>query len=187
VSVRYDWHDPSFVLVYKLDGEFVCMAKFQANRREFFAVSAIDDAKRKRAERRVKLREQQAELAWSELQSPVDAASLPSPGHTAISVLSTRIADVGRSAQTTLSPRAANTRTAGDKERLASGRPGAFDTASQRYEWLMRHRDEWQDGDAAWTAAYAASNDYAELRDYFESRRLGWLDDSGEEGFRSTR
>ena len=32
VSVRYDIHDPSWVRIYTLDGQFVCDARFAANR-----------------------------------------------------------------------------------------------------------------------------------------------------------
>ena len=48
VSVRYDIHDPSFVLVYTLDGDYVCEAKYEASRRDFFPTPVIDMAREKR-------------------------------------------------------------------------------------------------------------------------------------------
>ena len=46
----------------------------------------------------------------------------------------------------------------------ANGRPVSFDSAADRYEWLMQHRSAWVDDDAAWMAAYATTDDYADLR-----------------------
>lgn len=36
----------------------------------------------------------------------------------------------------------------------------------------MRNRDQWTDADGAWLRNYTASEDYADLRDYYEGR--GW-------------
>ena len=49
-----------------------------------------------------------------------------------------------------------------------------FDMPSDRYEWLMRHRDGWTDADHAWIDRYVQSDSYADLRDFYESRGMGW-------------
>jgi hypothetical protein len=36
VSVRYDIHNPNYVLIYTLGGEFVCEAQWDANRIDYF-------------------------------------------------------------------------------------------------------------------------------------------------------
>ncbi len=55
----------------------------------------------------------------------------------------------------------------------ASGRP-FFDSLGERYEWLMGHRDAWDESDRRWLQDYVASDDYEALADYYEGRGLGW-------------
>ena len=66
----------------------------------------------------------------------------------------------------------------------AAGRP-FFNYASERYEWLMQHRAEWDSEDALWVASYVEGDDYAGLVEYFAGRGLEWKD--GEVGFKSAR
>jgi putative transposase len=159
VSVRYDIHDPNFVLVYTLSGEFVCEAKWNANRIDFFPKPVIQMAREQRVAAAVKRREQQIETALRELDTPVDAGAgrvLSAPE--AVVVLPA-VMDVAA----TLVPVAAE---------LA--RPAFFDTPSERYEWLMRNREQWTDSDSTWLQTYVISDSYVDLREYFESRGLGW-------------
>ncbi len=176
VSVRYDIHDPSFVLVYTLDGDYVCEAKYEASRRDFFPTPVIDMAREKRVKAAVKRREQQIDLALRELQPTVQPAplSLPEPSTPFVAVLSIPEA----------SPPPSPTTSSGDETaQAASGRP-FFDAPSDRYEWLMQHRSEWTDQDAAWLHQYVGSDDYEGLADYYAARGLGW-DTGMEPGFKS--
>lgn len=176
VSVRYDIHDPSFVLVYTLDGEYVCEAKFEASRRDFFPTPVIDMAKEKRAKAAIKRREQQIDLALRELQPTVQPAqfSLPEPSTPFVVVPSIPEAS---------SPPSLATSSGDETAQAASGRP-FFDTPSDRYEWLMQHRSEWTAQDSAWLHQYVGSDDYEGLADYYAARGLGW--DAGmEPGFKS--
>ena len=49
----------------------------------------------------------------------------------------------------------------------------------------MRNRDQWTDADGAWLRNYTASEDYADLRDYYEGRGMGWSDAGEQPGFKS--
>ncbi|CAN7563425.1 Mu transposase C-terminal domain-containing protein [Acidovorax sp. LjRoot117] len=177
VSVRYDIHDPSFVLVYTLDGEYVCEAKFEASRRDFFPTPVIDMAREKRVKAAVKRREQQIDLALRELQTTVQPAqfSLPEPSTPFVVVPST---------PEVFSSLPLNASSEGEAVQAASGRP-FFDTFSDRYEWLMAHRDQWDASDAQWLRQYVTSDDYEGLADYYAARGLGRDDADEQSGFKS--
>ena len=178
VSVRYDIHDPSFVRVYTLEGEFVCDASFDASRRAFFPKPVIEMAKEKRARAAIKRREQQIDLALRELQPTLqeNTSSLPEP--TAPVVLVPTVEALSSSSLPSSST--------GEAVQAASGRP-FFDTASDRYEWLLQHRDQWGAGDEAWLRQYVASEDYEGLADYYAARGLGWVDAGEQPGFKSAQ
>lgn len=177
VSVRYDIHDPSFVLVYTLDGDYVCEAKYEASRRDFFPTPVIDMAREKRVKAAVKRREQQIDLALRELQSTVQPAqfSLPEPDAPFL-VVQPNVEALPSSLPSSSTDEVAQ---------AASGRP-FFDAPSDRYEWLMAHRSEWTDQDTTWLHQYVRSEDYEGLADFYVSRGLGWEKDAGTEpGFKS--
>lgn len=177
VSVRYDIHDPSFVLVYTLSGEYVCEAKFEASRRDFFPTPVIDMAREKRVKAAVKRREQQIDLALRELQTTVQPAqfSLPEPDAPFL-VVQPNVEALPSSLPSSSTDEVAQ---------AASGRP-FFDAPSDRYEWLMAHRSEWTDQDTTWLHQYVRSEDYEGLADFYVSRGLGWERDAGmEPGFKS--
>lgn len=179
VSVRYDIHDPSFVRVYTLDGEFVCDAKFDASARAFFPKPVIEMAKEKRVRAAVKRREQQIDTALRELGTTVQADtvfSLPEPSTPFVVVPST--VEVA----TTPSLSFAST---GGAAQAAPGRP-FFDALSDRYEWLMQHRDAWTTEDSTWLGKYVQSEDYEGLAGYYASRGMAW-GDVGEEPVRSAQ
>lgn len=180
VSVRYDIHDPSFVLVYTLDGDYVCEARYEASRRDFFPTPVIDMAREKRVKAAVKRREQQIDLALRELQPPVTLPSsaplsLPEPGIAAL-------ATPPNAEERAISSRTASS--ADDVAQVTSGRP-FFDAPSDRYEWLMDHRGDWTDEDRVWLREYVTSGDYESLADYYAARGLGWNDQGGQPGFKS--
>lgn len=159
VSVRYDIHDPNFVLVYTLSGEFVCEAKWNANRIDFFPKPVIQMAREQRVAAAVKRREQQIETVLRELDTPVDAGAARVLSAPEAVVVLPAVMDVAA----TLVPVAAE-----------PARPAFFDTPSERYEWLMRNREQWTDSDSTWLQTYVISDSYVDLREYFESRGLGW-------------
>lgn len=182
VRVQYDIHDPAYVLIFTTEGEFVCEAKWNANRIDYFPKPVVEMAREKRVRGIVKRREAQIDTAMRELQgAPLQAApvSLPAPA-TPLVLVPTVSTAVPLSSL-------ADKRSSDVVGEVAQATPGRpfFDTQSDRYEWLMQHRARWVDGDAAWVAAYVGSDDYAELREYFTSRGIDWQED--EAGFKSAR
>nr|WP_315237684.1 Mu transposase C-terminal domain-containing protein [uncultured Albidiferax sp.] len=163
VQVRYDIHDPNFVLVFSLDGQYVCEALWNGNKIDYFPKPVIEIAREKRVRATVQRREAQIALAMRELGNTQDAASFISP-FPIRDQASTEFVEVPADSPTP----------ALVAEASAPGRP-FFDTASERYEWLMTHRGAWTEADAAWTAQYVAGDDYASLLDYFAGRGLMWV------------
>ena len=178
VSVRYDIHDPSFVRVYTLAGEYVCDASFAASRMAFYPTPVIDMAKEVRVRATIKRRELQIDTALRELRPTVSSHnqfSLPEPSTPLVEVISTPEASPPPSLTTSSEDEAAQ---------AASGRP-FFDTSSDRYEWLMAHRDQWDAGDEQWLRQYVKSDGYEGLADYYAARGLGWDDADEQSGFKS--
>lgn len=182
VRVQYDIHDPNYVLVFTTDGEFVCEARWNANRIDYFPKAVVEMAREKRVRGIVKRRQDQIDTAMAELQGPAIApatVSLPAPA--------TPVVLVPTVSQAVPLSSLAGKRYSDPVAEVApatSGRP-FFDAPSDRYEWLMTHRDSWTDGDSAWVRGYVQGDDYAELLEYFTSRGLGWSDE--EAGFKSAR
>ena len=176
VSVRYDIHNPNYVLVYTLGGEFVCEAQWDANRIDYFPKAVIQMAREKRVSQAVKRLELQIDTALRELGPTVDISplSLPEP--------STPFVTVPSFVETPVS--AINAPSTEVAAQAAAGRP-FFDTASDRYEWLMRNQEEWSEADNKWLHTYTASESYADLRDYYEGRGLGWKNEGEAPGFKS--
>lgn len=167
VRVHYDIHDPNFVMVFTTDGEFVCEAKWNANRIDYFPKPVVQMAREMRVAAAVKRREGQIELAKRELQgtySPANVFALPEPSAPVVVVppLEVHVS----STPSLLLPEAQPVQT-------AAGRP-FFDAPSQRYEWLMCNRTAWVDADHEWVSDYVQGDDYDGLRDYFASRGIDW-------------
>lgn len=169
VSVRYDIHDPHFVRVYTVDGDFVCDALWNANRIDAMPKPVVQIARERRVATTIKRREQQIETALRELDAPIDVAgtfALPAPAAPVVKL--PLVAEV----------------TEPDAIPAATSRP-FFDAPSDRYEWLMRNRTEWTAADGTWLRNYVASDDYADLRDYYDGRGMGWNDTGEQPGLKS--
>lgn len=171
VQVRYDIHNPSFVLIFSLEGQYVCEATWNANRIDYFPKPVIEMAREKRVRTTVQRREAQIALAMRELGNTQDMDSYITP--TPIKA-PTEFVEV-------LAPSTAPTEAL---ETAAPGRP-FFDSASDRYEWLMQHRADWTEVDGGWLAEYVAGDDYASLLNYFAGRGLAWV--ASEVGFKSAQ
>lgn len=175
VSVRYDIHDPSYVLIYTVDGEYVCEARYQANRVDAMPKPVIQMAREKRAAATIKRRQQQIDLALRELGSPIEADT----GNTVF--LSGPAAPEALPFVEVLSPSSHHSvATTSDAAQAVPDRP-FFDTHGDRYEWLMRNREAWTADDRDWLATYVASDDYEGLADYYAGRGMAWSNDKSEE------
>lgn len=176
VSVRFDIHDPTYVLIYTLDGEYVCEAKYQANRVDAMPKAVIQMAREKRTAATIKRRQQQIDTALRELGSPIDA-----DGTNTVFLSGAAAPEVLPFVEVLSSPPLPHLPSTGGAEQSAPDRP-FFDTRGDRYEWLMRNRDTWTADDQDWLATYVASSDYEGLADYYAGRGMAWSDGTkGEE------
>lgn len=176
VRVHYDIHDAARVWVWSLDGRYICEAVAGANAMGYMPVPAIEHARAKRVAGIVKRRSAQIETAERELQPTLPAMQPPvfMPG--AFDVASARgpVERVERVERAATAP-------ASEAE---AGRP-FFDSAADRYEWLMTHRSDWHAEDGIWIGRYVDSPAYAGLRGYFASRGIDWPDASDDPAFKS--
>ncbi|STZ76307.1 Mu transposase C-terminal domain-containing protein [Bergeriella denitrificans] len=72
VRVGYDLHDASEVIVKRMDGSFICKAKFEGNKVAAMPVARIEQLKEERVRRAVKLQEEKIALAKAELQPAIE-------------------------------------------------------------------------------------------------------------------
>lgn len=67
VTVSFDIHNAESVIVRHLDGRFICEAQFDGNKRAAFPESLMDKARKERANRRMKLKQEQIDEIQAEL------------------------------------------------------------------------------------------------------------------------
>mgnify|MGYP000545183537 FL=1 len=72
VVMAVDQHDPETVIVRALNGDWICDAKLDGNKRPGFAESLIEEARRKRAEAAIKRAKSKAEQAAAELRPVIE-------------------------------------------------------------------------------------------------------------------
>lgn len=148
--VHYDIHDAHRVWVYTVDGRFVCECQHEGNSMDFMPLPAIEVARHRRVQAALKRLDDKRETALAELRPTVAALEhAPSPELPAADLPMVERVEAG-------------------------GRPVFFETAAERYEWLMQHRATWTDTDSAWLGTYAASPDYEALQGYYASRGIAW-------------
>ncbi|XHS78515.1 Mu transposase C-terminal domain-containing protein [Burkholderiaceae bacterium UC74_6] len=164
VSLRYDIHDPSQVWIWTTSGEFVCEAKLDANRSDFFPKAVVELAREKRVQGMVKRRQQQIDVAMRELNPTLSADMQPTTTLPMVERLDVappaELPEVAQAAQAPAAP--------------AAPRRPLFNSPAERFEWLQMHRSEWLEADTAWLRTYVASPAYASLAEYFTGRGLAW-------------
>lgn len=179
VRVHYDIRDPRAVWIWSVSGQFICEALFGANTIEFFPRAVIDMAREKRVQAAIKRREAQIETHRAELRTTVDALQAPGAGNDLPVYIGDEIAAPIPAEPLLEEPLQV-------VERVIEGTTPArpfFDSTAHRYEWLMQHPAAWAEGDAAWLAAYAESDDYQALQAYFASRGIAWSEGDGDSSF----
>ncbi|VEB25734.1 phage transposase [Actinobacillus lignieresii] len=67
VTVSFDIHNADSVIVRHLDGRFICEAQFDGNKRAAFPEAFVDKARKERASRRMKLKQEQVDEIQAEL------------------------------------------------------------------------------------------------------------------------
>ncbi len=75
VTVSFDIHDASKVIIRQLDGTFVCEAKWNGNKRAAFPVARIDQQRQKRVEGMEKRAQLRIDTARAELRPALEEAN----------------------------------------------------------------------------------------------------------------
>lgn len=168
--VHYDIHDPGKVWVWTLAGDFVCEAQLEGNTIDYMPLSAIELARHRRTQATIKRLQTKIDLANAELAPQLEAPAAP------VTFVQPVAAELVPAIQVEPEPAPALAAT-------GPQRPAFFADSAERYEWLMQHPGLWADGDATWLADYAASDSYAALAGYFDSRGIAWPSEGESPGF----
>nr|WP_274571637.1 transposase [Neisseria sp. 3986]MDD9325642.1 Mu transposase C-terminal domain-containing protein [Neisseria sp. 3986] len=75
VRVAYDLDDAQYVVVYGLDGKYLCKAKLDGNKRPAFSLSRRDQLAEARAQRKIRRAEQAIALAKAENDPAIEQAA----------------------------------------------------------------------------------------------------------------
>lgn len=170
VEVRYDIWDPAEVQIWTTRGEKVCSATRDGNVIPYFPQSRIDAARERRAKGQV------ARLA-GKLAAIVPGATVQLPETEPFVELT-----VADSLQPDASPETAKLAEPISQEpaSLPERRP-IFQHAFEKYEWLMRHRDQWSGADVDWLREYTSGESYADLQDHYRALGLEWTGSAPEQ------
>ena len=165
LPVGYDIHDPSRVWVRDARGRLICVAEFEANKRDYFPQSVIERAAEKRAKAREKRLETHLQEVRDELNPPARLEH-QEPNFLPTQIQADRIEVEGDAAAP------------GNVVPLisAEARPW-FKTDPEQYRWLMQHRAQWGADDAEWLLDYVRSEDYADLAERYEYQAMGWSEE----------
>ncbi|MBI5056958.1 MAG: Mu transposase C-terminal domain-containing protein [Nitrospirae bacterium] len=135
VCVNYDIHDPKLVWVRDRQQRLICEAVFEANKRSYFPVSVIEQARERRAQGRLKRLEDKISEVQAERNGTME---------TEIHIPEEMVD--------------CHSREGGNPEDT----PQIFDEAWQRYEHLMQ-QDEMTPEEMQWLEDYKASNEYKSI------------------------
>lgn len=152
VQVGYDIHDAGRVWVRDASRRLICVAEFEANKRDYFPQAVIDQAAEKRAKGRIARAALRIEEAEAELRP---AALLEhAPGDFLEDVMPqlerAEVAD-------------ANENAAENVVALSGMRRPSFDTDPEKYRWLLAHEGEIDKEDRGWIAWYEDTEEWFDL------------------------
>lgn len=156
VEVRYDIWDSSRVWCWTLDGRKITEAALEGNTRPYFAPSRVQAARDKRAKAQVGRID-------AKLQRVAPGAKI------LLSDARPSLADSTQPATIALS--APQAEPAPVEAAAPAARP-LFANTYDRYCWLMQHKDQQTDADAAFVAAYRAGEEYADMKELLEIKGI---------------
>lgn len=185
VAIGYDVHDASSVMVYDLQGRYLCDAHADANRSDYFGESVLEQAAAKRAAaRRRRLEDKLQEVAEELRGSPLVLDNDPSPKLDADALYAAytateTIPEGGVSpASEHLSDQETNPQDVAAQITAPSAETRPYFVFDyERYEWLMQHREHWTEADAAFCRHFAATDEYYVMADLYAERGIAWDDD----------
>jgi putative transposase len=167
--VGYDIHDASRVWVRNRQGQLLCIAEFEANKRGYFAESVLDQARYKRAQGRIKRAEARIEEAEQELNPPqlieyqssieLPPMAIAQPEHAAIEVAEIIETQAVETQPENVSP--------------IIKRPH-FKSTIEKYTWLMKHKRTWDAQDARFLMKYVDSHQYFDMLQIYAFDGISW-------------
>ncbi|SOD42293.1 Mu transposase C-terminal domain-containing protein [Nitrosovibrio sp. Nv4] len=159
VRVGYDIHDASRVWVRDQEGRMICVAEFEANKRNYFPTSFLEQAAQKRAEGRIKRAQVKIEEAEAELNPPQMLEYQP-----AVELAPMRI-EYPREEQERQSDKpgveVAETAVA-SVVNLPKRRP-MFSTDAAKYRWLMTNAEQINATDEGWLDWYRSTPEWEDI------------------------
>jgi len=156
VLVNYDIHDPLKVWVRNEQQQLICVAEWEKNKKAFFPISAVEQAREQRQERRLRLKEDQIREIIEEGKGVIDhPESIPEEA-----VISHY---VGVDAEATDAEPV-------EEDTTLPKRPDDFFCNSERYDWHCRFGTHTPD-DEAWITKYRESEEYRMLYTFFEDQQ----------------
>lgn len=176
VRVAYDIHNADTVWVYDNEGRYLCSAGFETNKRAYFSETFLEQAARKRADGRTRrLETKLEEVRLEQKNTSFTLENAPSPTFHIIDLNAHR-----EELPINLDSTASLVQQLNDvsvlvpeQVRTNNIRP-VFMLDSDRYEWLMQHRDQWIDSDTSFLTQFVASDIYSGLSERFEALGLTW-------------
>lgn len=172
VEVRYDIWDETKVYLWTLDGVKICEAEKDGNVIPYFDKTVIEKARRTRLQKQLKRMGEQARKLVpgasmtlpSDFEAPfielvVDSVTGPKTASTMLNGLETqKEAAVEPQEELVLKP---------------LKRPH-FLYNTERYEWLMNHKDLWTDTDQQWLEWYATTEEYDDFSEIYTNKGIAW-------------
>ncbi len=188
VRAAFDVHNAGQIWVYDQQGRFICNAGFEANKRDYMPESFLEQGARKRADGRIRrlearLDEVHLEQTGTPLREVFDRPALEhNPASTLQQLVGTPNTQREKVAAN-LDSAAAVEDSLDDFMSPAPGNEQArpiFMIDSDRYEWLMKHKDQWTDADHHFLTQFVVSDIYEALRERFEALDIAWRAGDGD-------
>ncbi len=145
VRVGYDIHDASRVWVRDQKGKLICIAEFEANKRNYFPQSFIEQAAQKRAEGRIKRAQAKIDEAIEELSPATLIEHAPA---VELPVMNISPAKVENLAENVI--------------QMPAKRP-FFTSEPDKYRWLMKNQSENTVEDTKWLDWYRSTSEWEDI------------------------
>ncbi len=168
-QVGYDIHDASRVWVRNRQGQLICIAEFEANKRGYFPESVLDQARYKRAQGRIKRAASRIEEAEQELNPPqliehqpgieLPPMAIAQPQYAGIEIAEPIETQAVDAQPTNVSP--------------LIQRPH-FKSTIEKYTWLMNNKRTWDTLDARFLMQYVDSHQYFDMLQIYAYDGISW-------------
>lgn len=186
VRVHYDVTDPRNVWIADLEGQFLCQAGMNADTRDAFPMSVIEQARLRRIDNQAKRLQAKADDLAEEragiLSYSAEAFARPDLPEIEIdetpvthdSEPQTDCGDAGHGEGGLV-----RRLTPVEVDGALFQRPARFVDQLEKYRWLMTNKPAITNDDDAWLRKFVESNLYRDVQDLLVREGLGWRVDSG--------